>query len=408
MNHLKELIQPIINTFLHNPNQFASGGLLLMAIGTIAASLRAIPGKIWTWIEHQTTVTLSLTDDQRAYYWVKLWFQSQKMVGRIRHLDVYNEGSEKYIIVPAPGHHWMWYKGRILSVTIKREESKTMRGDYKPALRSESMTFKTIGRKQTLFRNLMKDVLEQFTAKEEKKPELYAWGSWGEWQQVHAFQPRTIDSVILPAEDKQRVIREVEAFKNSRGWYKSMGIPYRKGLLFYGPPGTGKTSLTAGLSHHFNANVYILKLGDMTDANLVEASKNVEPNSFIIVEDIDDIKASNKRTKADVKEKGKSNGVTLSGLLNVFDGLLSPTGAIFILTTNHKDKLDPTLIRPGRVDLQLCITYATREQKLEMYNRFFQGPCPDEYLDKKMTTAELQQELIAKRVDNGSNNGNQS
>lgn len=397
MIHLKELITPIVNTFLHNPNQFASGGLLLMAIGSVAAYLRNIPTQIWNWIEHQTTVTLSVTDDQQAYVWIKLWFQNQKMVGRIRHLDVFNEGSERYIIVPAPGHHWMYYKGRIISITIKREESKMMRGEYRAALRSESMTFKTIGRKQDVFRGLMKEVFDQFIAKEEKKPELYAWGGWGEWQQVHAFQPRTIESVILPEEDKQRVIREIKAFKESRDWYRTMGIPYRKGLLFYGPPGTGKTSLTAGLSHHFNANIYILKLEGMTDANLFLAAKNVEPNSFIIVEDIDDIKASNKRQEADTKDKNQKNGVTLSGLLNVFDGLLSPVGAIFILTTNHKENLDPALIRPGRIDLQLCITHANNEQKKALYNRFFEGDCPDVYLDKQMTMAELQQALIERK-----------
>ena len=401
MNHLKELLQPVINTFLHNPNQFASGGLLLMAIGAVGASLRAVPTKIWAWIQHQTTITLSITDDQSAYYWMKLWFQKQKMTGRIRHLDVFNEGSEKFVMVPAPGHHWMLYKGRILSLTIKREEEKTMRGDYKPAIRSESMTFKTYGRKQTVFRNLMNDVFENFTIKKEKKPELYAWGGWGEWTKVHTFRPRNLDTVILPEKDKQRVIREIKAFKDGREWYESMGIPYRKGLLFYGPPGTGKTSLTAGLAHHFNANIYILKLDDMTDTNLFEAAKHVEPNSFIIVEDIDDIKASNKRVKKSTPSEGKAIGVTLSGLLNVFDGLLSPIGGIFILTTNHKEKLDPALIRPGRVDLHLCVTYATSEQKQLMYNRFFQGSCPDIYLEKKITTAELQQSLLEEKMNRG-------
>jgi chaperone BCS1 len=397
MIHLKEVLQPIINTFLHNPNQFASGGLLLMAIGSVAAYLRNIPTQIWNWVEHQTTVTLSVTDDQRAYYWLKLWFENQKMVGRIRHLDVFNQGSEKYIIVPAPGHHWMLYKGRILSIIVKREESKTTKGDLARALRSESIIFKTIGRKQDIFRSLMKDVFEQFVIQEVKKPELYAWGSWGDWQPIHAFQPRALDTVILPEEDKKRVIQQIETFRSSRDWYRTMGIPYRKGFLFYGPPGTGKTSFVTGLSSHFNSNVYILRLADMSDASLVEAAKTVEPNSFIIVEDIDDVSSTAKRRKTD--EKKKKEGVTLSGLLNVLDGLLSPVGAVFILTTNHREKLDPALIRPGRVDLQLCITYATIEQKKEMYRRFFEGPCPDVYLDKKMTTAELQQALIEKKVE---------
>ena len=76
-----------------------------------------------------------------------------------------------------------------------------------------------------------------------------------------------------------------------------MGIPYRKGYIFYGPPGTGKTSLVAGLSSHFKANVYILKLNDMSDSALRDAIRQTEPNSFLIMEDIDCVRASGRRKK---------------------------------------------------------------------------------------------------------------
>jgi len=76
------------------------------------------------------------------------------------------------------------------------------------------------------------------------------------------------------------------------------------------------------------------------------------------------------------------------------DGLLSPYGAIFILTTNHKEALDAALVRPGRVDLQLLITYANAKQKQTLYNRFFEGTCPQKYLDKRLTMADLQQNLM--------------
>jgi len=396
MTHIKELIQTLINTFLHNPNQFASGGLLLMAIGALGASLRKIPSDIWSWVVHQTTVSMSLTDDQRAFYWVKMWLENQRLMKRVRHIDIYNHGTEKYVVVPAPGHHWMLYRGRILSITITRTEEKKMAGSYTSTVRPETITFKTVGRKQAIFRQMMEDVKAHFVKQEEKKPELYAWGSWSEWQKVHAYQPRSLDTVILSKDDKERTLREITAFRDSREWYRQMGIPYRKGLLFYGPPGTGKTSFVTGLSSHFKSNVYILKLADMTDATLCEAVKGVEPNSFLIVEDIDGIAAAHNRNK---KEKeGKEKNVTLSGLLNVLDGLLSPAGAVFILTTNHKEKLDPALTRPGRVDLQLHMTYADNQQKKALWNRFFTGDCPEKYVTKKMTMAELQQELMNKRL----------
>ena len=53
--------------------------------------------------------------------------------------------------------------------------------------------------------------------------------------------------------------------------------------------------------------------------------------------------------------------LTLSGLLNFIDGLWSSCGdeRIIIFTTNHKDKLDPALLRPGRMDMHIHLGYCT-------------------------------------------------
>ena len=48
-------------------------------------------------------------------------------------------------------------------------------------------------------------------------------------------------------------------------------------------------------------------------------------------------------------------GVGLTTILNIFDGIMTPDGLVFIITTNTIDKLDPALFRPGRIDLCLEI-----------------------------------------------------
>ena len=54
---------------------------------------------------------------------------------------------------------------------------------------------------------------------------------------------------------------------------------------------------------------------------------------------------------------------TLSGLLNMIDGLWSSCGdeRIIVFTTNHKDRLDPALLRPGRMDLHVHMSYCTMD-----------------------------------------------
>src|SRR5260370_10966865 len=64
-------------------------------------------------------------------------------------------------------------------------------------------------------------------------------------------------------------------------------------------------------------------------------------------------------------------GMTLSGLLNVLDGFHAPSGVLFVMTTNHVEKLDNALLRPGRIDYKLYLGKATDHQKLELYRRFF-------------------------------------
>lgn len=68
------------------------------------------------------------------------------------------------------------------------------------------------------------------------------------------------------------------------------------------------------------------------------------------------------------------NRVTLSGLLNALDGVASSEGRIVFMTTNYLDRLDPALIRPGRVDLKEFIGHCTRYQLEQMYRRFYDGP----------------------------------
>ena len=57
----------LLKNILSGQNQFASGGLLLMIIGGISVWLRRVPETIWYWIVRQTTMIITVTDDDAAY-----------------------------------------------------------------------------------------------------------------------------------------------------------------------------------------------------------------------------------------------------------------------------------------------------------------------------------------------------
>src|SRR5690606_10180375 len=123
---------------------------------------------------------------------------------------------------------------------------------------------------------------------------------------------------------------------------------HHRGYLFYGEPGTGKTSMISALANHFTKNLAVLSLNSIkTDEQLAEALANAPNNAFIVIEDIDACGVNVSRTHEE-----KQQGITFSGLLNALDGIITADETVIFMTTNHIDRLDPALIRPGRVDLK--------------------------------------------------------
>lgn len=368
----------LLRRILTEQNQFATGGLLLMIVGGLGVVLRAVPQKLWEWCVSQTTMTITVKDDDVAFVWVKEWFLEQKFLKRIRRVDLDTTlRHDQLEFIPAPGFHWFWYSGRPFRVAFHRSE-ETKRWSEK---RTEELTFKTVGRKQSFLRNFVNDFAECHRRNAAGISSLFVFDEY--WDRVKGYAPRSLESVVLKTGEKDELVHDIDEFKKGKARYRHLGVPYHRGYLLYGPPGTGKTSLVSALAARFKMSIYLVNLTEFNDKSLVSAMKDIPPNSVLVFEDIDCVKTGRARLDADELGRRRSGnpaekpdpmeqfGVTLSGLLNALDGFNAPEGVLFVMTTNKVEALDEALLRPGRIDYRLYMGQACEEQKTELYRRFF-------------------------------------
>jgi chaperone BCS1 len=367
----------ILKQLVSGQNQFASGGLLLMIVGGIGVFLHSLPAALWRWIEGQTTMLITVNDEDAAFVWVKEWLLEQKFLKRVRRVDVDTTlRGEHVALIPAPGRHWFWHQGRPFYVYFFRSEEKKQM-TYR---RSESLTFQTIGRDQEFLKNFVQDIANCHKRRLGVQSSLFMYDDG--WIRVESYVPRLLDSVILPADEKERLLADVGRFKSSWRRYRQLGVPYHRGYLLYGPPGTGKTSLVSAIAAKFDLSIYAVNLTHFSDRSLMKAVNDVSANSIVLFEDIDCMASSQARKPVPLDENvsggapdsksGTSQlSVTLSGLLNVLDGFNAPDNVLFVMTSNRVEALDAALLRPGRIDYKLYMGPASEQQKVELYRRFF-------------------------------------
>lgn len=257
------------------------------------------------------------------------------------------------------------------------------------------------------------------------------------WREDIFESSRTFNNIFF--DNKKQIMNKIDFFLNNRDWYNEKGIPYTLGICLHGPPGTGKTSFIKALANYTNRHIILLSL------KVIKTKKQLETLFFentyndenetcsigwdkkiFVFEDIDCIGdiVLNREEKEKEKEKGekeyqkknnkirdknlnenndsvkvgdiiqticelnetttpkKDQQITLDDILNIWDGIRETPGRILIISTNHYNKLDPALVRPGRIDITLELTNASHSTISDIYHHLFDKPIDKEKLTK--------------------------
>jgi mitochondrial chaperone BCS1 len=286
---------------------------------------------------------------------------------------------------PSQGTHYFRYKGRYLTFT-RTQEKET--GYYGASMR-EQIFLSCLGRNPQILKDLIQEAQRAYMERDGNKTIIYR-GSKPiggasedmEWVRCTSRPPRPLSTVVLDEFQKNMILDDMKEYLHPRTkrWYSNRGIPYRRGYLMEGPPGTGKTSLCFALAGVLQLRIYVASLNSrsITEDSLASLFRDLPRRCIVLLEDIDSAGLAAKRTEESKSEKSKekdenttqeepadgtptppspadnsavNKALSLSGFLNIIDGVASNEGHILVLTTNHMERLDPALLRPGRVDM---------------------------------------------------------
>lgn len=315
---------------------------------------------------------------------------------------------------PAFGTYYFWRNGRLfIFERSRRERGQTIAYNNQPE--EEQIRLKTLGWSTEPIKELLQHIkkwhVERRTSKttiRRPAPKERRGYHQNPWSVTTTRHSRPMDTVVLDKEKKEALVADINEFLSpaSPKWYATRGIPYRRGYLFHGSPGTGKSSLSFAIAGLFGLDIHVISLleSTMTEADLNHMFNTLPKRCVVLLEDIDtaglkrdpntdpDSLASENPNKvqdnavADLaKELRRAHraaaggrdvpvqpqGISLSGLLNAIDGVASHEGRVLVMTTNHPEKLDPALIRPGRVDMKVEFSLATRHQMEEIFFRMY-------------------------------------
>lgn len=394
-------------------NQFLSGGALLMVIGALGMYLRALPGQIYRFIRRRFFIDFEINMNDDAFYWFNDWLAEQNYTKKwSRYLSVRttrrgrrDNEAPKIILSPAPGSHWMFWKGYFMIVDRDRQEDSHGGNNNKvsggmASIARERFDISILTWKRNIITKLLEEARAIAHPPGDDRITVYT-PYYSEWNSDTKCRPRPMDSVILRGEVMQDLAADLNEFIDNEERYVARGIPYRRGYLLYGPPGNGKSSAVIALASHLKLDICVINLGtpSLGDDDLRDLMAKVPPHSIVLVEDIDCV--FEQRESTDDNE----SKITFSGLLNALDGVVASEGRILFMSTNHIEKLDPALIRPGRCDVKLLIKNANQDQGRRLFERFHPDR-PDlaerfgELVgDELYSMAELQGHLMTYQLD---------
>ena len=419
------MLQSIINYLntISGGNQFIAGAMSAWLMTVMTYLLRNIPLTIYQFLKKQLTTTITISNDNKVFYTLQRWFEYNNISDSMRAIRYSNGrwGEDSVIKGIGVGEHFFYFKRNFMWVTLSVNEKA---GSNKII---ESISIMKIGRSHKVFGDII-HAANELEDLDITCTSVYRFKDF--WNLVGKSRLRSFDTVCVTDDARNTLTNTIDKFVSSEKEYEKLGVPYQLGIILYGPPGTGKTSIIKALATKYSKNLAIISPNKMLSFDT--ALETLPKNCICIVEDIDSARCVLSRggddddedsdsdeswtkfkKRLDFKNKTKKDDDAekiiraysvdeLSDILNALDGIVNVHGRIIIATTNHIEKIDAAVLRPGRFDIKVYIGYITKETFIKFLGRFFPDHAPIdpdtfELISDTMTGAKLQQHLLIEK-----------
>ncbi|KAL5625701.1 hypothetical protein FOBRF1_000044 [Fusarium oxysporum] len=381
-----DLFLPGFTNITSAANQALSGNLngyaQLMCLFALAAFLKPYVFELKYWFLEHFTSTVHVKRSDETFDMIQCWISSQGLENAARSILAKVQTRQKAShghgsctkkalrYAPWEGKFYFRYKNNLLYYQTTQVDV----GFHK----EEQISITCVGRSSGIVKDLLDDCRLEYLKESKNKTTIHGHRD-DCWRKEKAVTARPLSTVILDEEQKGPLIRDVREFLDpqTRRWYSEHSIPYKRGYLLYGPPGTGKSSFSLSIAGELDMDIYVVSIPGANDRMLKNLFAGLPDRCVVLLEDIDAAGAacsrdsSSEDSDSDTDTRPRSRGVTLSGLLNVLDGVASQEDRVLVMTTNHPDKLDQALTRPGRIDRKIEFQLADRGIAKEIYRFMF-------------------------------------
>ncbi|KAF9465557.1 P-loop containing nucleoside triphosphate hydrolase protein [Collybia nuda] len=410
MDALKNILSPLgMNTGAIQDT------LKLVVIGGTVETARRASVSAWNGFVDSFFLTAHFSQEDYPYDWLMHWLAKQPAWGRSREFEIttrsvgrngmtqtttgdleedeqeeededalmQGRGKRKVAFMPSlDTTHTIYYRGHWLRIT------RTKR--YPDYGHGAALKISVVARNNDILKKLVLEAKREYEKDAEHRVHIFmADTTYGCWRWNGARQKRPMSSIVLQPGVKDMLLADCKDFLCSEEWYAERGIPFRRGYLLHGVPGSGKTSLIHSLAGELGLDIYVVSLSSkgMSDNTLTTLMGHVPTRCILLLEDLDaaftrsvsrdssstgaPTSTSTTATASTTAETTDGSTLSLSGLLNSLDGVAAAEGRLLFATTNHIERLDPALSRPGRMDVWVNFTHATKWQAEGIFKCFF-------------------------------------